>query len=180
MLSHKEITNILLKEINENPNDVKFDNFEFNDLTISYVKITTIQNYIDLTFFINDYSYNSATNEFVFKSVMNVRFFKENLKKNIKEAVKFLLNIRENYKYSRITDFIIKNDQIEKEEKKEIAFHQICKNKQFDKCCVCYEYNSILTKCNHNLCRICHAKLEVLHDDIICCYKKCPMCRVRL
>ena len=54
MLSHKEITNILLKEIKEDPNDVKFDNFEFHDLTISYVKITKVQNYLDLTFFIND------------------------------------------------------------------------------------------------------------------------------
>ena len=82
---------------------------------------------------------------------MNVRFIKESLKKNIKEAVKFLLNIRGNYKYSRITDFITKNDKIEKEENKEIAIHQICKNKQFDKCCVCYEFNSILINMDNEL-----------------------------
>lgn len=119
-------------------------------------------------------------------------FFKQKFS-DIKEIITFLhTKFRKEYIYSKITDKIEKKSDLLYQERKEVSYLMLMKNISFSEiksvlsCCVCFEPNFLLTKCNHNLCRKCHLnierkKCEECNDeyDINCAYeyKPCPMCR---
>lgn len=99
-------------------------------------------------------------------------------KDSIKEIVDFLFTFRNNYKYSKIIDTVVKNSEFVKREKKCMLLNKLCKNEEVENCCVCLEPNLLKTPCNHNLCRVCFDNIKYLYDDDIGDeVKKCPMCR---
>ena len=86
---------------------------------------------------------------------------------SIKDAITFLYcKFRKEYSYSKITDRIEKNKDLIRQEQKEISYLMFTKNSSFEEiksnfnCCVCFEPNFVITKCNHNLCRKCFIKIE--------------------
>jgi len=62
-------------------------------------------------------------------------------------------------------------ETVDDDEKNMIADSILCKYPKTDKCCVCYDVNSLYTSCEHNLCRICYYKIDS---------KKCPVCRTNI
>jgi hypothetical protein len=119
------------------------------------------------------------------KNMTNSLYLKKFSKNNLIELIDFLFEFRTEYTYSRIIDRIIKKDDSEKLEKRCLALYQFSKNKEMDKCCVCFETNVVTTKCRHNLCRVCfqNIKYELETDDIYedeMNYKLCPMCRTHI
>ena len=105
--------------------------------------------------------------------------------KNIKEIIGFLLkDFREHFVYSKLLDEIHLKEEIESKEKIMKAYSVLCKNKMPDLCCVCLEYNKLITRCNHNVCRICYnnikkSNVEIIDNDEIN-YKSCPLCRLSI
>jgi hypothetical protein len=55
-------------------------------------------------------------------------------------------------------------ETVKNDEKNMIADSILCNNPVIDKCCVCYDVNSIYTTCQHNLCRICFYKILIIKD----------------
>jgi len=89
--------------------------------------------------------------------------------KSIEDVIKFLLcDLRQKYIYSKVFNTIRLEDTLKDDEKQMIADSILCNNPRIDKCCVCYDVNSIYTICQHNLCRLCYYKIDI---------KKCPICR---
>jgi hypothetical protein len=109
--------------------------------------------------------------------------------KQIQDVFKFLLfDFRNNYIYSKILDKIVKVTEQINLEKYYIASQKLLRQKVFDTCCVCFEYNTVITSCNHNLCRACYAQIKYENtnddddddDDDEQYLKKCPLCRNRI
>jgi hypothetical protein len=111
---------------------------------------------------------------------------------SIRDAIAFLyLQFRKDYSYSKITDRIEKKKDLIRQEQKEISYLMFSQNSLFDEiksnynCCVCFEPNFVMTKCNHNLCRKCFIKIEKkkcnqCDDETYCAFplrRYCPMCR---
>jgi hypothetical protein len=158
-------------------------------------KISTIYNYV-----LYDYKFhNILTNGYINKTKKNnedVITLKITVSESYKELhnktfdsidnmLKFLLNIfREEYKYSKITDYIENKNELEKKEKLFISKKILCKNvdKEDMVCSVCFDVNSIFTDCNHNLCRICYEKIKSItyfdeDEEEEVNGKQCPICR---
>lgn len=113
---------------------------------------------------------------FMTETILNKNFIlekEENMDDKIKEFIEFLYKLKFNYMYSKIIDILILNDSFHKEEKKTIA-KLFIKHDGIDDCCVCMEKNTVLTKCMHNLCRVCLFNLDKnsKNDHI-----PCPLCR---
>lgn len=102
----------------------------------------------------------------------------DNVEITIKDIITFICSFREEYRYSKILDKIDKNSTIIHNERKQIILKKICSEKEYETCCVCYEANSVLTSCLHNVCRKCHSKIKYIYDDEMEMeVKPCPMCR---
>ena len=99
-------------------------------------------------------------------------------KDTIKEIVNLLFTFRNEYKYSKINDTVIKNSDFVRKEKKCLLMNKLCKNEEVELCCVCMELNLLKTPCKHNLCRVCYTHIDFTYDeeteDEV---KKCPVCR---
>ena len=95
----------------------------------------------------------------------------ENIFEKIKEYINFIYNLTYNYNYSRILDSLIIKEFQQKEEKKAIAKIFI-KHDTIENCSVCMEQNTVLTRCGHNLCRICLSKMYMNKRHV-----SCPLCR---
>jgi hypothetical protein len=97
----------------------------------------------------------------------------ETIDDKIKEFIEFLYNLKFNYTYSKIVDTLIPNDFFKKEEKKTIA-KLFIKHDSVEDCCVCMEKNTVMTRCKHNVCRICsHNLIKNSKSEHI----PCPICR---
>ena len=97
----------------------------------------------------------------------------ETIDDKIKEFIEFLYNLKFNYAYSKIVDTLLPNDVFKKEEKKTIA-KLFIKHDSVEDCCVCMEKNTVITRCKHNVCRIC---LHNLIKNSRTGHVPCPMCR---
>ena len=81
--------------------------------------------------------------------------------------------------YSKILDEIVMKhdvgDKSEVLEKRMISSGYLFKN-PVQQCIVCYDYNMVLTKCKHNLCRICFDSMykKVCDMDPLI---QCPVCK---
>ena len=95
----------------------------------------------------------------------------ENVTEKIKEYIKYLYTLTYNYNYSRILDSLVIIESQEKEEKKAMAKIFI-KHDTIENCSVCLEQNTVLTRCGHNLCRICLCKMYKNKKHV-----NCPLCR---
>ena len=98
---------------------------------------------------------------------------KDTFEDKIKEYIKFIYNLKYNYVYSRIIDSLLPIDYINKEEKKALA-RMFIKHDTIDDCCVCMEKNTVLTRCNHNLCRFCSFTITKNAKNK---HAPCPICR---
>ena len=97
---------------------------------------------------------------------------------NPKTITNFLFAFRTCYSYSKILDQIVDKKDIEKEEKTAVALIKFCKQEKIEKCCVCYDFNTVKTVCNHNLCRTCFQNIKIIiNEEEDFKYKECPMCR---
>jgi len=103
---------------------------------------------------------------------------------SVRELVESLLRLKSEFKYSKITDSFIKNDDVETEEKLTLIFFKLSDDENRDeRCCVCFEKNEVKTWCNHNLCRPCHSKLECQYEDTglkLIKVRQCPFCNEKL
>ncbi len=158
-------------------------------------KISTIYNYV-----LHDYKFhNILTNGYINKKKINNKdvitlkitiadSYKELFLKTfdtIDDMLKFLLNnFRKECKYSKLTDYIEVENEIEKKEKLFIAKKILCDSldKENMMCSVCFDINGVFTDCNHNLCRVCYEKLKLLSyynedEEEEVNGKQCPICR---
>ena len=110
-----------------------------------------------------------------------ITFYKNSPSGDLKDILKKVYELPHKYYYSKILDCFLRNDQKELE-REEIA-KKIVGNSD-EKCCVCYDYTKIKTKCNHYLCRECaHKSFKICKcDECDDCDEStleliCPMCR---
>ena len=172
-------TEFLVNEISERIDNNKNSNYDiFNyildglSMTVSIDKLTSSKRY---RMILKTYPYG-CDDEYCDETIL----FHE-CKENIKEIVDFLFTFRNNYKYSKIIDTIVKNNEFVKKEKRFMLLNKLCKNEEIENCCVCLEPNLLKTTCNHNLCRVCYSNIKYLYDDEIGDeVKKCPMCREQI
>lgn len=188
MISDKELYDIISNDIINNFEE-DFDNnqrnsvYLFKDFLFDGLTIIILLGYHET---IDDENITMICKcEKYCKNMMNSLYLKKFNKNNLIELIDFLFEFRTKYTYSRIIDRIIKKDDLEKSEKRCLAIYQFSKNKEMDKCCVCFETNVVITKCRHNLCRVCfeNIKYELETDDIYedeMNYKLCPMCRTHI
>ena len=92
----------------------------------------------------------------------------ENMEYNLEIILRKIYKIREELSYSKIIDCFLPINEINKCEELHIARDFFTQSKNIDKCCVCYDMNSVKTCCDHFLCRECFNKMK---------NKCCPMCR---
>jgi hypothetical protein len=165
-----DISEEIDNEEKNSPRSYDIYNYMLDELcmTVTIFKISTGQYRLMLK--TDSYSDDEFSNENILLHECN---------NSLKGIVEFLLNLRNNHKYSKLLDSVVKNNEFVKKEKKCLLMNKLCKNEEVDMCCVCMEPNTLKTPiCKHNLCRICYTKIEYLydedHEDEI---KKCPMCR---
>lgn len=80
-----------------------------------------------------------------------------------------ILQLRINYKYSKLMDELLEVEVFDKTELETQCLNHICGKEKFE-CCVCMEQvsDSCKTDCKHYVCRLC---IEQLKEPL------CPMCR---
>jgi len=166
IISNKEIIDIFCKKFNDEPNYCIYG-YKFNDMIID-IKIN--KNKTEYIYYIETYSLPYHYHD-MFSDTYDDTYIDNDFEafKSIESAIKFLLcDLRKNYIYSKVFNIITSKDTVKDDEKQMIADCILCNNPRIDKCCVCYDVNSIYTICEHNLCRICYYKIDT---------KKCPVCR---
>lgn len=158
-----------------------FDDFNFHDLTISmYITHSCINDDNNISLICKS---NCLYLEYINFATLFHKKFKTT---EIDILIDFILNFRKNYTYSKISDKILNNKLLSNLDKKKIAIYKFTKNKDVEKCCVCYDYNTLFTKCKHNLCRCCYQNIkfeleeEIVEMEDIENYKLCPMCRSKI
>jgi hypothetical protein len=90
----------------------------------------------------------------------------DDIRSKIKEVCTFVVNIKNNYEYSKLFDkFIMKEDKIQKEE----ILTALCfiKHQKIEECCVCMDKTTSQTKCGHFLCRICYTKMYNISELVV-------------
>jgi hypothetical protein len=106
--------------------------------------------------------------------------FKKGMLKDCLNYLNSLFREDGTLRYSKLTDKVYKNEILfTYYEKLEIAKLTITKQKENCICSVCKEFNTVLTSCQHNLCRYCYVKISKTNT---CCEDNCspilcPICR---
>ena len=116
---------------------------------------------------------NLYTEELLIKIFSVSKDSKDTFEDKIKEYIKFIYNLKYEYVYSRIIYSLLSKESIDKEEKLALA-KMFIKHDIIEDCSVCMEKNTVLTKCKHNLCRICCFKII---KDSKTQHAPCPICR---
>jgi hypothetical protein len=166
IMSNKEIIDIFSEKF-KNPKFVLYG-YKFHDMIID-IKLNFIKN--DNKYYIEIYSMPYSYHD-MFSTTYDNTYINNDLDRfdSIEDIVKFLLcDFRQNYVYSKVFDMITSTETVKDDEKNMIADSIICNNPKIDKCCVCYDVNSLYTICEHNLCRICYYNIGI--------NTKCPICR---
>ncbi len=161
----------IIEQVDNRKKEYDIHNYILDELsmTVSIYKLSSVNHY---RMYLKVFPYGSD-DEYCDETIL----FNES-KDTIKEIVNFLLKFRDNYKYSKILDTVIKNNEFVKKEKKCMLMNKICKNEEVEMCCVCMEPNLLKTPCKHNLCRVCYNKTEDTYDaEVDDEVKKCPICR---
>lgn len=180
-MNNDECIDIISKDIFEKYNlnsngEYHFLEYDFNDLMLNIIIFfddmidTSDETY---TFILSSVIY---TTKFYEKHhvVLHKEFSNYDIELIIKEIVSFLyLEFRQKFKYSKIMDEIIEKKNADELEKFYLAKHKLLKNKDMEKCCVCYDLNSNLTSCKHNLCLLCYFTMKKQFISAI----QCPICR---
>lgn len=181
-LTDEEIVNIISEDcISHNYKSFTIEEYNFNGLEINIkIEKSRFTDNFAIKFLTKSYLDNNYCYEFYILNYLEYKLFTD-----IKEIITFLLKeFRENFIYSKFLDGIHVKNEIEKKEKNAKAYYILCKNKTPDTCCVCLDYNKVITRCNHNLCRICYdnikkTNIEMVNNDEIN-YKPCPLCRLSI
>ena len=181
MIDDDDIINLIVEDYTHNKSkNFIIQDYEFNDITIN-IELTKHPNWN--TFIFRFWILNYLDKSFEYETILlNIIEDEKEVLKNINNIVAFLLHdFRDTYCYSKLLDEIHPKKLVKEKERLTIAYIKLCKNKLPDTCCVCMEYNKVLTKCNHNVCRICYKNLKTIYTDT--CYedelecKECPLCR---
>jgi hypothetical protein len=179
-INKNEAIKIICEDYENNYKHTPFilQDYAFNGLKIN-IEIKRHINWgtLILKFWIVNFEKSSDNNEII--SLNDTE--KEQTFETIYDLVTFLFDeFRDEYQYSKVLDEIHLKKNIEIKEKTLKAYSMLCQNNLPDFCCVCMEYNKVLTECGHNVCRICYANLpytkiaNLLYEYI---GKKCPLCR---
>ena len=155
-----------------------FRNYKHSE-DLSYdVWIKFYENKIILYVITNNYSESYVDrrdieeHEFLYSKIYNID--PDEIEKTMKDIFLFVYNLKYDYMYSKIIDHIESKETIKTKEQihlsKMLITHNILEN-----CSVCMEPNTVLTTCNHNLCRECHIKITKNKKHPVC-----PMCRMCL
>ena len=174
------LKNIILKLYDESKLEDENSYFEYNFLEYKFIYDNSSAIQIDLfcKFFVDriilnaiNYNYfnDDDYNHLLHISICDVN--DTNREEKIVDFFKIIYNLNSDYTYSKIVDKLVLNSE-KHDLENEILAKSFLKHSMINECSVCNEQNSILTKCNHNLCRICHFKIKRL---IIC--PLCPICR---
>ena len=183
--------NIIKKDILDKYNEWKkaYPSVEFNYMIGEYnmesickieIFLTIFENSITVDIANNNYSLSCATNyDDTFKEVFcfsvclidakSKPIKDENLvEKTISVVLTKIYNIKKDFKYSKIIDYLIPVENFDEREDLCKALNFFTNKNDITECCVCSELNVVQTVCKHSLCRECYNKLEKLN---------CPMCR---
>ena len=173
---------------NGSPVIYKINNFIFEELNIDF-KIVRLENRLKIMITTTSY-YDSTREDDEYYEWYDIMLLVKDFELDvdgkdqesvIKNIVLFISSFRTNYRYSKILDKIDENRVLLKKERRHIILHKLCKEKDIDTCCVCYDPNTVITDCNHNVCRKCHSKIKEIYDeDIELEIKPCPMCRQQI
>lgn len=166
IMSNAVIIDIFSEKFKSNPKYCIYG-YKFNEMLID-IKINN--NKTDDTYYVETYSlpyhYYDMFSDTYDDTYVDNDF---DIFKSIEDVIKFLLcDLRQKYIYSKVFNTITLEDTVKDDEKHMIADSILCNNPRIDKCCVCYDVNSIYTICQHNLCRLCYYKIDI---------KNCPICR---
>lgn len=177
----------------KNGKEIKLQyNFDdvFDNLEARIFKIISFKNK-EKTEYDEELSYDFATSSYTTTGIDKsfIKLIGENVKisykiEEIKELLKFIYHFKDNFKYSKICDSFIHNDEFEYYE--DIEYGKFLLGHVHDECCICYDLNSVKTVCGHNLCRICfklnfkkciEINCEYCEQDIENISVTCPLCR---
>jgi hypothetical protein len=180
--------NPLLSSTPPAPVIYKINNFIFEDVLRIDFKLVRLENRIKLMTTITSYYDSMREDEEYYEwydTMLLVKDFDISDGKDkdlvIKNIVLLISSFRTNYRYSKILDSIDENSISLKKERRHIILHKLCKEKDIDTCCVCYDPNTVTTDCNHNVCRKCHAKIKfIIDEETDTEMKSCPMCRQQI
>ena len=171
--SLKKYVNIIKEHILNKIKDTNFAvGYNFSEFSGKKYNFNGIEISIDIKFFDENvflivrsqlYSVNRILLE------LKYNYVEEELEDTIEKIIHDVYNLKNDYVYSKTLDKIYPKkdkDLFENLYKAELFInHRI---DEISECCVCYEENTVITNCNHNLCRKCHSTLTV---------KICPICR---
>jgi len=153
--------------------------YYINNYSIGNIKNLTLKFSKSEAYFLNIESYDYDTHNRTIFEIISL---------SLRTIVESLFNLREEYKYSKIKDYLIEKEVFETEETLTQIFRKLNDENKMEDCCVCFENNVVTTSCHHNLCRPCYSRLKwfdddeeeegILKDEIA--YKLCPMCRTKL
>ena len=102
----------------------------------------------------------------------------ENIEHTFQEIVRYIFHIPNKYKYSKLLDELVLNTELERKEEY-ITAVSIITHEPINNCSVCYDENSVLTDCNHNLCRECYYNIKKKLSKNLS-FPKCPICRTQI
>jgi hypothetical protein len=153
-------------------------NFTFENMDTLSIEIVMLDNN-SFRLLMKIYDYDATCN-FINLGGPNI-IFNDNFP-SLEEAVRKLFSLKNDYKYSKVKDSLLRKDEIEYIERKSILLNKLCDDTLIESCCVCYEPNILLTSnCKHCLCRLCFHKIEYIKvestDDDDEYMKNCPICR---
>lgn len=164
-------------------NNEDFIEYNFIDYDFIYdinntLKIDIFCKFFRNRFVLNGVNYNYSENEDEsYNHLLNIVMLSINDNNREDKLIIFLktiYNLNTDYVYSKIVDKLIIKDERDDIEN-EIIAKMFLKHTEINDCSVCTEPNNVLTKCNHNLCRLCFQKIKKL----ISC-PLCPICRACL
>lgn len=190
-LDKSEMIDVIIKhykkKINNgcNHNEYVMNRFKFDENLVVNLKINCYHNkdtylVISILDYLRKSSMSPYDDEECDYDDKNLGFITGKKVSKIEDLVSFLFNdFRKDYAYSKILDKIELKTELKDKEKTKYSYYFLCENKKMDKCCVCYDYNLVVTNCGHNLCRICYNNIKEIidEDNDYQPTKYCPMCR---
>ena len=170
-LSLEEAQALILEEIKNKYKEVNWEDRCFFDYNTYFYKFNDD---FDVDIISKIHEQKIFTEVYLNQETVLVKLFKfdtETLEEKIKEYISFIWNLKFNYIYSKIKDNLVSKENFEKEEKLAMAKIFI-KHSTIEDCSVCMEKNTTLTRCGHNLCRVCYSKMNKGKSHV-----SCPLCR---
>lgn len=154
--------------------DYMLDSYIFNEDFEVEIRINKFLN-DDLLIYVlvpNSWFYRDDA-EIEYSHILSTRINKDShLIFTIEKAVKFIKDLKHEYRYCKFSDNLMPIYRFDKNLKIRLQKNSLC-HREINECIVCYEPTYSFLKCFHckkHLCRVCEFKLK---DN------KCPHCRTK-